>query len=107
MLSAEGEKFASRLKLKLELAKARRWDGGWRLLIFDIPEKTRGKRDFFRRELNNFGFYPLQKSVWAYPHQLPEDFFELWEELNFGKEVILVEASKIKGDEELKRFFSL
>src|SRR3989344_2297817 len=73
------------LKLKLELAKKWRWDGKWRILIFDVPEKIRGKRDFLRRELIDFGFYPLQKSVWVYPYNLPEDFFDIFNEFVFGE----------------------
>lgn len=106
-LSEEGEKFASRLKLKLEFAKSRSWDGKWRILIFDIPEKMRGKRDFLRKELRDFGFYPLQKSVLVYPYPLPPDFFDLWGDINFGKQLVLVESAKIKDDEEIRSFFGL
>ena len=107
VLSEDGEKFANRLRLKLELSKSRKWDGRWRILIFDIPEKMRGKRDFLRKELRDFGFYPLQKSVWAYPYALPSDFFDLWDDINFGKQLILVDSARVKNDDELRSFFGL
>lgn len=107
VLSEEGERTAKRIGLKLKLAKSRRWDGKWRILIFDIPEKVRGKRDFFRKELQDFGFYRLQKSVWVYPYQLPPDFFDLWDDFIFGKELILVESAKIGKDNEIRSFFAL
>ena len=106
-LSPEGEMLANRIALKLKLAKNKRWDGKWRLLIFDIPEKIRGRRDFFRRELINFGFYPLQKSVLAYPYSLPQEFFELWEDFDFKKQLVVVESAKIADDEDLRAFFAL
>ena len=84
-LSDEGKKLTANLKLKLKMANPQRWDGKWRILIFDVPEKIRGKRDFLRKELRNFGFYLLQKSVWAYPYNLPQDFFDLWKDLDFGR----------------------
>ena len=107
MLSPEGEKLAERISLKLAMAKNKRWDGKWQLLIFDIPEKTRAKRNFFRKELLDFGFYPLQKSVFAYPYPLPSDFFTLWEDFDFKKQLVAVESAKIKDDENLRIFFGL
>jgi DNA-binding transcriptional regulator PaaX len=106
-LSDNGEKLSKRIALKLELSKTRPWDGKWRLLIFDIPEKTRAKRDFFRRELRSFGFYQLQKSVWAYPYPIGKDFFELWSEFNFKDQLVLVESAKIDEDKNLRAFFGL
>ena len=106
-LSDEGERLARRLKFKLEFAKSRRWDGKWRVLIFDIPEKMREKRDFLRKELVDFGFYPLQKSVWLYPYDLPKDFFDIWDDFSFGNQLVLVESAKIKDDGEIRAFFAL
>ncbi len=106
-LSDNGERLAKRLKLKLELAKKRRWDGKWRILIFDVPEKIRGKRDFLRRELVDFGFYPFQKSVWVYPHNLPKDFFDIFSELDFGEQLVSVESANIKQDDSIRAFFGL
>lgn len=41
------------------------WDGKWRLVIFDIPEKRRPARDLLRQKLKEWGFVRLQKSVWG------------------------------------------
>lgn len=41
------------------------WDGKWRLVIFDIPEKRRPARDLLRQKLKEWGFTHLQKSVWG------------------------------------------
>lgn len=43
----------------------KKWDGKWRIVIFDIPEKRRVLRDLLRRNLKNWGFIPWQQSVWA------------------------------------------
>lgn len=42
-----------------------KWDGRWRLVIFDIPEKRRQARDLLRSKLKQWGFVHWQKSVWA------------------------------------------
>ena len=62
-----------RIKLKsfaletLEIIKPEKWDGRWRVIIFDIPEKSRRIRRIFQRKLLEIGFYQLQKSVWVHP----------------------------------------
>lgn len=45
----------------------RKWDGKWRIVIFDLPKNYAGNRDFFRRHLIDIGFIQVQKSVWAFP----------------------------------------
>ncbi len=57
-------------------------DGTRRLVIFDIPERERKKRDAIRLELVAAGFQQLQKSVWHGEHPLPENFLELINALN-------------------------
>ena len=42
-----------------------KWDGRWRLVIFDIPEKRKQARNLLRSSLKKWGFVHWQKSVWA------------------------------------------
>lgn len=60
-----------------------------RLVVFDIPERERKKRNAVRQELLACDFHQLQKSVWLGYRPLPEDFFELLDELNLKKHVHL------------------
>ncbi len=62
---------------KLKPRTETRPDGVERLVIFDIPEKERRKRDAIRLELAAAGYRQLQKSVWHGNKPLPEDFLEL------------------------------
>ena len=41
------------------------WDGKWRIVIFDVPEKRRVVRDLLRHNLKSWGFTPWQQSVWV------------------------------------------
>ncbi|MBI2196819.1 hypothetical protein HYU45_04405 [Candidatus Daviesbacteria bacterium] len=41
------------------------WDGRWRIVIFDVPEKRRSARDLLRHNLKTWGFTPWQQSVWV------------------------------------------
>lgn len=44
------------------------------IVSFDVPEKTRGKRDWLRSNLVSLGFEKLQKSVWIGTHGVPREF---------------------------------
>lgn len=44
-----------------------KWDGYWRVVIYDIPEKQSAVRDHLRAELKRLGFKFMQKSVWLTP----------------------------------------
>ncbi len=44
------------------------------IIVFDIPEKERGKRDWLRRRIVEMGFKMLQESVWIGKRKIPEEF---------------------------------
>lgn len=58
--------FEARKFEKLQITRPRKWDGKWRVVIFDIPNAQRLQRNAFRRKLKSLGFYSLQKSVWLH-----------------------------------------
>lgn len=48
-------------------------DGKARMVVFDIPEEERKKRDWLRRRLLLCEYEPLQKSVWIGSRPLPAE----------------------------------
>jgi phenylacetic acid degradation operon negative regulatory protein len=46
---------------------SRRWDGRWRLVLFDVPEDRSAARNKLRQYLQSRGFGFLQNSVWITP----------------------------------------
>ncbi|MDP3770075.1 MAG: hypothetical protein U1A25_03440 [Candidatus Sungbacteria bacterium] len=64
-------------------------DGVARLVIFDIPEYDRRKRDVIRAELISCNFQKLQRSVWIGYNPLPENFIELIDTLHLKGNVHL------------------
>ena len=64
-----------------------RSDGVTRVVIFDIPERERKKRDTIRAELITCDFRQLQKSVWIGERMLPESFIELLDDLELKNKV--------------------
>lgn len=82
-LTRRGEEEAARR------ASADAGDGVARLVVFDIPERERAKRDAIRLELVAAGYRQLQKSVWCGERPLPADFVELVDALGLRKHVYI------------------
>src|SRR4030043_1232532 len=73
-LSKEGKKIAGKYHIDdLQIPKPKRWDGRWRILIFDIPDKNKIKREALRGKLKELGLYRLQKSVWVCPYNFQRE----------------------------------
>ncbi len=84
------------------------WDGKWRLVIFDIPEKRKRERHAFRRRLADLGFFQLQKSVWVYPHPCQDEVDFLCHFLDVDRWVHYLEAISLAGAEgRVRRHFGL
>ncbi len=106
-LTKKGKQKFQEIQLeKLQISKLPRWDGKWRIVMFDIPDKTsKQARDVFRSKLKEWDFYPLQKSVWACPWpceneiQLAAELYGVWSCVN------IVVAEKIVGDLPIRRYF--
>lgn len=46
------------------------------ILMYDVTEKQKKERDWFRRQLKNFSYVMIQKSVWVGPSPLPKEFLD-------------------------------
>ncbi|PIS21435.1 hypothetical protein COT51_02810 [candidate division WWE3 bacterium CG08_land_8_20_14_0_20_41_15] len=76
----------------------RKWDKKWRILIFDIPEKSRTARNILRHKLSSLGFGLLQKSVWISPYDVVREVSDFLKLHKLDKGVIFFEANTI-GEE--------
>lgn len=95
------------LYYKITEKKKKKWDGKWRVVVFDVWENARFKRDILRQEIKNFGFIQLQRSVWIYPYEC-EDFIELLKtNLVFGKNIRYMVVEKLDYDYKLRKYFKL
>jgi len=100
-------------ELEALLAKARlfnqpkKWDGKWRLIIFDIPEDSRGKRNFFRKLLKQNSFYKLQASVFISPYPLNREAIKYLKETKLYQYIRILKVEEIDDDKDLKKHFGL
>lgn len=85
----------------------KKWDGRWRMIVFDVPERRRKIRNKLCTTMREVGFVRLQDSVWVYPYDC-EDFMALLKaELKIGKDVLYAIADTIEHDKGLRQHFNL
>src|SRR3989338_8403774 len=107
-LTKDGEKLLRRWELaEYKLRKPKKWDGRWRMVIFDIPEKKKGVRRQISSLFNQAGLYRLQDSVWVYPYDCEDIIGLLKTESGVGKEMLYVIADEIENDKYLRMDFGL
>jgi len=64
------------------------------VVVFDVPETERCKRDWLRNSLKNMGLRMIQKSVWVGHIKIPKRFLEDLKSQKIGKCVEIVEIRK-------------
>lgn len=110
VLTKEGRKQARRLDLfgqSIRFKKPKRWDGKWRVIMFDIPEKSRVFRDILRSHLYELKFHKLQQSVFISPYPYEKALAELVDLYGADEHVRIMTVSWIDNEDKLKRrFFS-
>ncbi|MEK7133040.1 MAG: hypothetical protein AAB830_03245 [Patescibacteria group bacterium] len=107
-LTAKGKATLQILEAReFKMARPKRWDRKWRILIFDIPEYRKGLRDKIRRTLGVIGFVRLQDSVWVYPHDCEDLIAFLKADFRVGKDMLYMIVEELEGDGHLKRHFGL
>lgn len=83
------------------------WDGKYRVVVFDIPEKLRRARDAFRWKLKELGFYELQKSVFVFPYQCKDKIDFIIEFFNLRKYVRYGILETIDNNLHLQKIFKI
>lgn len=65
-----------------------------KIVVFDIPEKQRRKRNWLRDVLVNLEYTMLQKSVWVGTDKIPKEFFDDLVRLNLLRCVEILSVTK-------------
>lgn len=86
-----------------------RWDGLWRVVMFDVPEKRKKVRDILRMLLRSAGFVHFQDSAWIQPYPCDELVTLLRSHLGSGKgEIRYLTASFVdESDYAFRKHFDL
>ncbi len=97
--------FLDKHNFKLKIPK--KWDGRWRVVIFDIKESRSKIRFLLRKTLSQIGFVHLQHSVWLYPYDCEDLISLLKADFKLGKDVLYMIVEKLENDWSLRKTFNL
>jgi len=75
LFTESGRKLAEYI-LRRKKVFDKKWDGKYRVVIFDIPEKKRKTRDWLRNELYALRYQKLQESVFIGKFPLTKDMIK-------------------------------
>jgi len=78
-----------------------KWDGKWRIISYEIPEKKREIRDRLRREMQGWGLGPWHRSFWLTPHPILDVLKELVSQKEEEKLIQAFEADHTFGDRQI------
>ncbi|MBI2592214.1 hypothetical protein HYW36_01935, partial [Candidatus Saccharibacteria bacterium] len=89
----------------LRIARPDNWDAKWRLVVFDIPEDRKLRRDALTAKLYRLDFRPLQRSVWIHPFPCHEEIQAVVLYYKLENYVTYIETSYIDKPDKLKALF--
>lgn len=104
-LTKKGELEA--LLAKAKLPQKGKWDGKWRIIIFDIPEYAKLQRNQLRRLLKKNNFRKLQASVYASPYALNREAIMYLQETKLINFIRILKVEEMDNDKDLKKKFGL
>lgn len=72
-----------------------KWDGKWRLVCWDIPEKRRSARNLLRQKLKQLDFQQFQKSIWGSKKNCTNELRNFIRQVGIEDWVMVVESDNI------------
>jgi len=91
----------------LKLKKQKKWDGLWRVVMFDIPEDKKNARRALSNKLKSMGFYKFQKSVFISPYKCGEEIEFITNYFRVKRYVKCMLVKEIEDVARLKKVFEL
>lgn len=90
----------------IEIKKPNKWDGKWRLVMFDIPMRFTKGREALRYHLKELNFFQFQKSAWIYPYPCEDEIIFIADFFGIGKYVEVLTVENVLQDKKLRRHFN-
>ena len=108
VLTAEGKMKAMRYQIEnTKIAQQKKWDGKWRLVMFDIPEEKKKARQAINYALKKIGCVHYQKSVFITPFPCAKEIDFIGETFNAREHIRIVVAEQIEDAGVFEKKFGL
>jgi DNA-binding transcriptional regulator PaaX len=89
----------------LSIKKPKKWDGKWRIIIFDIPNRFKPAREALREKIKELGLHQLQKSVWVHPYDCEDEILFVAEAFEVQRFVEIITAERLLHMDIVKNKF--
>lgn len=109
-ITERGEKRVLKYKIdEVKIARPKKWDGYWRVVMFDIPENYKKARNALSGKLKEMELYRLQKSVFVCPFECKDEIDFISEFFNVEKFVHYFKTKEMdtKDEEYLKGYYNV
>lgn len=107
-ITKDGRKQALKYKIStMKIKEPNKWDGKWRIVIFDVAEAKKKRRDVFRDYLKQLNFYMLNRSVFVHPFSCFDEVEFLRQISGVGEDVTYIVADLVETSSDLKEHFNL
>lgn len=84
-----------------------KWDGKWRLVIYDVQAGKKTNSEMFRRTLNKLNLLKLQKSVYLTPFKCEDEIEFLRQFYGIGDEVLILKVGSLENELAYKDYYGL
>lgn len=74
-----------------------KWDGNWVVVTYDLPQRLKPSRDYFRKKLKKLGFGSPQESLLVTPLPIERAVEELIDGEKLGDYVWVIKAKRVLG----------
>lgn len=108
VLTPTGKERAMRYKLKSMIIKRqKKWDGLWRIVMFDIPEDKKFARRAVGHAIQKLGCLQYQKSVFITPYPCTEEIDFAGECFGVRKHLRIITAKDVENIGDAKKYFNI
>lgn len=108
VLTRDGKKKALTYHIDtIKIPEMKKWDGKWRIVMFDIPERFKKARDAMALTLKRMEFYRLQKSVFVHPFECQNEIDFIIEFWNVRPYVRTILANHLDNELHVKMKFRI
>lgn len=90
-----------------QISRPDKWDGKWRVVLFDIPNSKKVNRDMLRMKILKLGFIKVQESIYVYPFECTKEISAICSRLDISQYVLIMVSDIIQGENQIvDRFLS-
>jgi len=110
VLTHLGKEIVHQYKIdELKIKTPVKWDGEWRVVIYDIPQSLKRASAAFSQKIRDMGLYQLQKSIWVYPYDCMNELEFLCTVYKLPLEdcILCFKTKELPKQNQIKRYFDL